>query len=149
MTSPQLPEELIHQLPPTLCIQSHAPATGCSKAPRGLLSPLGVPGLFVQVMWVHRVPGGDSGALVDPFMHVGTYPTRHLATLSNPFFFRVGPYLRPQVHVQGPSTAPSVWPLRRPTRLSTSEIISLSLYFLLADISYAFSKSFLKPSRFL
>jgi hypothetical protein len=24
---------------------------------------------------------GDSGALVDPFMHVGTYPTRHLATL--------------------------------------------------------------------
>ena len=31
--------------------------------------------------WVHRAPGGDSGALVDPFMHVGTYPTRHLATL--------------------------------------------------------------------
>ena len=31
--------------------------------------------------WVHRVPSGDSGALVDPFMHVGTYPTRHLATL--------------------------------------------------------------------
>ena len=31
--------------------------------------------------WVHRVPGGDSGALVGPFMHVGTHPTRHLATL--------------------------------------------------------------------
>ena len=30
---------------------------------------------------VRRVPGWDSGALVDPFMHVGTYPTRHLATL--------------------------------------------------------------------
>jgi len=32
-------------------------------------------------MWFHRVLRGDSGALVDPFMHVGTYPTRHLATL--------------------------------------------------------------------
>jgi hypothetical protein len=32
-------------------------------------------------MWLHRVVGGDSGALVVPFMHVGTYPTRHLATL--------------------------------------------------------------------
>jgi hypothetical protein len=31
--------------------------------------------------WLHRVPSGDSGALVDPFMRVGTYPTRHLATL--------------------------------------------------------------------
>ena len=36
-------------------------------------------GLFVQLMWLHRVVGGDSGALVVPFMHVGTYPTRHLA----------------------------------------------------------------------
>jgi hypothetical protein len=44
---------------------------------------MGVRGLFVHVTWVHRVGGGDSGALVDPFMHVGTYPTRHLATLSN------------------------------------------------------------------
>jgi hypothetical protein len=32
-------------------------------------------------MWLHRAAGGDSGALVVPFMHVGTYPTRHLATL--------------------------------------------------------------------
>ena len=31
--------------------------------------------------WVHRVPSGDSGALVDPFVRVGTHPTRHLATL--------------------------------------------------------------------
>ena len=69
------------RLPPTLCIRDHAPATGCSKAPRGLLFPLGVRGLFVHVTWVHRVPGGDSGALVDPFVRVGTYPTRHLATL--------------------------------------------------------------------
>ncbi len=42
---------------------------------------MGVRGLFVHVMWLHRVADGDSGALVDPFMHVGTYPTRHLATL--------------------------------------------------------------------
>ena len=32
-------------------------------------------------LWVHRVLGGDSGALVDPFKHVVTYTTRHLATL--------------------------------------------------------------------
>jgi hypothetical protein len=31
--------------------------------------------------WVHRVIRGDSGVLVDPFMHVVTYTTRHLATL--------------------------------------------------------------------
>ncbi len=40
-----------------------------------------VDGLFVHLTWVRRVTGGDSGALVGPFMHVGTYPTRHLATL--------------------------------------------------------------------
>ena len=34
-----------------------------------------------STLWLRWVPGGDSGALVDPFMHVGTYPTRHLATL--------------------------------------------------------------------
>jgi hypothetical protein len=43
---------------------------------------LGVPGLFAR-RWVHRAAGGDSGDLIDPFMRVGTYPTRHLATLSN------------------------------------------------------------------
>ena len=32
-------------------------------------------------LWVHRALGGDSGDVVNPFMHVGTYPTRHLATL--------------------------------------------------------------------
>src|SRR6266704_2226782 len=37
--------------------------------------------LLVQVMWVHRAVGGDSGEVIGPFMHVGTYPTRHLATL--------------------------------------------------------------------
>jgi len=36
-------------------------------------------GLFVQLMRLHLVVGGDSGALVVPFMRVGTYPTRHLA----------------------------------------------------------------------
>ena len=30
-------------------------------------------------LWVHRALGGDSGEVVNPFMHVGTYPTRHLA----------------------------------------------------------------------
>jgi hypothetical protein len=73
----------IKRLPSTLCIHNRAPAAGCSKTPQGLLFPLGVRGLFVHVTWVHRVLRGDSGALVDPFMHVGTYPTRHLATLSN------------------------------------------------------------------
>jgi len=34
-----------------------------------------------HVTWVHRVLGGDSGVLVDPFMHVVTYTTRPLATL--------------------------------------------------------------------
>ena len=52
----------------------------CSKTPRGLLSRWN-DGLFVHLMWLHRVVGGDSGALVVPFMRVGTYPTRHLATL--------------------------------------------------------------------
>ena len=32
-------------------------------------------------MRVQRVPGWDSGDLVDPFMRAGTYPARHLATL--------------------------------------------------------------------
>jgi hypothetical protein len=42
---------------------------------------LGDPGLFVQVMWFHRALGGDSGDVVNPFMRVVTYTTRHLATL--------------------------------------------------------------------
>src|SRR5260370_1932720 len=41
------------RLPPTLCTRNHIPPTSCSKTPRGLLAPLGVPGLFVQVMCVH------------------------------------------------------------------------------------------------
>ena len=78
---PPTPEGWLRRLPATLCIRNHTAATGCSKAPQGLLSPTEVCGLFVHVMWLHRVVGGDSGALVVPFMHVGTYPTRHLATL--------------------------------------------------------------------
>jgi hypothetical protein len=74
-------EAEIKRLPPTLCTHNHISATDCSKAPRGLLFPLGVRGLFVHITWVHRVPSGDSGALVVPFMRVGTHPTRHLATL--------------------------------------------------------------------
>ena len=79
MTPPPDPKTRLRRLPPTLCTRNHIPATSCSKTPRGLLAPLGVPGLFVQVKWVHRAPGGDSGEVIGPFMHVGTYPTRHLA----------------------------------------------------------------------
>ena len=73
------PEKVSAWLPVTLCISRHTASTRCSKTPRGLLSPMEDAGLFVQLMWLHRVVGGDSGALVVPFMHVGTYPTRHLA----------------------------------------------------------------------
>jgi hypothetical protein len=75
------PEDQLRRLPATLCIRNHNATTGCSKAPQGLLSPTEVCGLFVHIMWLHRAVGGDRGALVVPFMHVGTYPTRHLATL--------------------------------------------------------------------
>ena len=68
-------------LPAILCKLYHTASTSCSKTPRGLLSPMEDDGLFVHLMWLHRVVGGDSGALVVPFMRVGTYPTRHLATL--------------------------------------------------------------------
>jgi len=34
-----------------------------------------------QKIQIHRVKIGDSGAVVQPFMHVGTYPTRNFATL--------------------------------------------------------------------
>src|SRR5688500_15279180 len=75
------PETRFRRLAATLCIRNHTAATGCVKAPQRLLSPTAVCGLFVHIMWLHRAAGGDSGALVVPFMHVGTYPTRHLATL--------------------------------------------------------------------
>ncbi len=73
------PEKALAWLPVTLCKFRHTASTRCSKTPRGLLSPMEDAGLFVQLMWLHRVVGGDSGALVVPFMRVGTYPTRHLA----------------------------------------------------------------------
>ena len=121
------------RLPSTLCIRGCVPAAGCSKAPRGLLFPLGARGLFVHVTWVHRVAGGDSGALVDPFMHVGTYPTRHLATLSNP---------KRGWTISSPSSSSSksLYGARRmvseaSTRLSSSERTSLSLYFLPEEAS--------------
>jgi hypothetical protein len=81
VASPESQRTQDRRLPTTLCIRNRIPAAGCSKTPQGLLFPLGDRGLFVHVMWFHRVLRGDSGALVDPFMHVGTYPTRHLATL--------------------------------------------------------------------
>ena len=74
------PGEGVSSLPPTLCTRSRISTPGCGKAPRGLLAPSGVPGLCTWLR-VHRVPGRDSGDLVDPFMHAGTYPARHLATL--------------------------------------------------------------------
>ena len=76
-----IPENVKKRLPDTLCNLYYTTSTSCSKTPRGLLSPMEDDGLFVHLMWLHRVVGGDSGALVVPFMRVGTYPTRHLATL--------------------------------------------------------------------
>ena len=65
------PGEGVSLLPPTLRTRDHNPTTGCSKAPRGLLAPRGVPGLCTRLR-VHRAPGRDSGDLVDPFMRAGT-----------------------------------------------------------------------------
>ena len=75
------PKGPLIRLPTTLCNRNRIAATSCSKAPQGLLSPMEVGGLFVHLTWVRRVVDRDSGALVGPFMHVGTHPTRHLATL--------------------------------------------------------------------
>lgn len=80
LAPPRPPEKAPHWLPATLRTSNRASAAGCSKAPRGLLAPPGVPGLCTR-RWVRRAPGRDSGDLVDPFMHAGTYPARHLATL--------------------------------------------------------------------
>jgi hypothetical protein len=55
------------RLPPTLYTRNRAPTTGCSKGPRGLRFPSGVPGMFAG-QWVHRDPDWDSGRLVDSFM---------------------------------------------------------------------------------
>ncbi len=38
--------------------------------------------------WFHRALGRDSRGLVGPFMHVGTYPTRHLATCPSRVHFK-------------------------------------------------------------
>ena len=50
-------------------------------------------------LWIRRAGGWDRGALVNPFMHVGTYPTRHLATLREsqlpPPFGRASPRFVP------------------------------------------------------
>jgi hypothetical protein len=81
------PEALLRRLPTTLCNRNRIAATSCSKAPQGLLSPMEVGGLFVHLTWVRRVADRDSGALVGPFMHVGTHPTRHLAHVCY-FFLR-------------------------------------------------------------
>src|ERR687886_1229856 len=75
------PESRLLRLPTTLCIRNHIATTGCSKAPQGLLSPTEVRGLFVHVMWLHRAAGGGSRGLVVSFIHVGTYPTKHFASL--------------------------------------------------------------------
>lgn len=34
-----------------------------------------------QLIQLHFINTGDSGEVVTPFMHVGTYPTRYFATL--------------------------------------------------------------------
>ena len=64
--SPSLATRL-PRLPPTLYTRNRASTAGCSKAPRGLRFPSGVPGMCTG-QWVHQGPGWDSGGLVDPFM---------------------------------------------------------------------------------
>ncbi len=51
-----------------------------SQAQQGLLSPLIMPRPFPW-LWVRQMVDRDSGNLVDPFMHVTSQMTRHLATL--------------------------------------------------------------------
>lgn len=48
LTPPTYPEIRTHRLPHTLCKGNRFSTTDCSKAPRGLLVPLEVAGLFVQ-----------------------------------------------------------------------------------------------------
>ena len=127
MLPPASPEGRLRRLPATLCIRNHTAATGCSKAPQGLLSPMEVRGLFVHVKWLHRVAGGDSGALVGPFMHVGTYPTRHLATLSNHFGWTISSCLHPFLEMQ------HVW---RVVSEDIPEFILVKIEFLLICIFY-------------
>ncbi len=67
-------------LPPTLRTVGETATPGCGEAPRGLLAQPGGPRLFTG-LWIRRAGGWDCGALVGPFMHAGTYPARHLATL--------------------------------------------------------------------
>ncbi len=83
LAHPRGPETALHRSHLHYAPPPAPPTTGCSKAPQGLLAPPsgGVPGLCTR-RWVRRAPPGrDSGDLVDPFMHAGTYPARHLATL--------------------------------------------------------------------
>jgi hypothetical protein len=47
---PPGPETWVRRLPATLCTHSRIAATGCSKAPQGLLSPTGVGGLFIHLV---------------------------------------------------------------------------------------------------
>lgn len=48
LSPPTYPEIRTHRLPHTLCKQDRFSTANCSKAPRGLLVPLEVAGLFVQ-----------------------------------------------------------------------------------------------------
>jgi hypothetical protein len=78
--APQPPKGLVRRLPTTLRSTSREAGTSCSKAPRGLLFPLGDPRLFAR-LWVRPAARWDSGQRVDPFMHVGMYRHTHSSSV--------------------------------------------------------------------
>ena len=81
LASQRIPKEIrLKQLPLTLCTKSHATATAYSKVSRGLHFPLEDSGLCTRKN-VRRLPVGDSGDLVTPFMQAVNQTARHFATL--------------------------------------------------------------------
>jgi len=66
---------------------------------------------------------GDSGAVVTPFMHVGTYPTRNFATLGPselrpPFTVAYGQCLNtPLYHVTAPGRRQTLYIILRFSRV--------------------------------
>ena len=78
----------------------------------------------------HRAPGWDSEDRVDPFMHVGTCPTRHLATLRGselpPAFSGASPgWTRVSPTASGQDSAPvhTLTGLRGPMFLLNSQVL--------------------------
>ena len=89
LSAPPTPKGWSHSLPPTLRTGIRRPASGCGKAPRGLLSLRGDAGLCtgsvgftgsragtVGPSLIHSCAPELSGGWVEP----NPYPARHLAT---------------------------------------------------------------------